>query len=90
MGISVHKDANKKKLQEAAQKLKATISDEKFLNERIEYAGNILEEAHPSFSIDKKIESIVLEEFDSYMNGQKSADEVSKLIQNRVMTYLNE
>ncbi|WP_233698908.1 ABC transporter substrate-binding protein [Paenibacillus profundus] len=90
MGIPVHKDANKKKLQEAAQKLKATISDEKRLDERIEYAGNILEAAHPSFSIDKKIESIVQEEFESYMNGQKSADEVSKLIQNRVMTYLNE
>ncbi|OPA75145.1 hypothetical protein BVG16_21290 [Paenibacillus selenitireducens] len=51
MGIPVHKAANKKKLQEAAQKLKA---------------------------------------FNSFMNGQKSAEEVSKLIQNRVMTYLNE
>ncbi|WP_193726836.1 hypothetical protein [Paenibacillus guangzhouensis] len=42
------------------------------------------------FSIDKNIESIVQEEFESYMSGQKSVDEVSKLIQNRVMTYLNE
>ncbi|WP_157259601.1 ABC transporter substrate-binding protein [Paenibacillus sp. OSY-SE] len=90
MGIPVHKDANKKMLQEAAEKLKANISDEKFLDERVEYAGNVLEAAHPSFSIDKKIESIVKEEFDSYMNGQKSVEEVSKLIQNRVMTYLNE
>ncbi|WP_132419501.1 hypothetical protein [Paenibacillus albiflavus] len=89
-GIPVHKDANKKRLQEAAEKLKETISDEKFLNERVEYAGNVLEAAYPSFSIDKKIESIVKEEFDFFMSGQKSVDEVSKLIQNRVMTYLNE
>ncbi|WP_018759400.1 hypothetical protein [Paenibacillus terrigena] len=70
--------------------MKPTISDEKLLNERIDYAANILDAAHPNFSIDKNIESIVQEEFESYMSGQKSVDEVSKLIQNRVMTYLNE
>ena len=80
MGIPVHKDANKKVLQEAAEKLKPTISDEKLLNERMEYAGKILDAAHPNFSIDKNIESIVQEEFETYMNGQKSVDEVSKLI----------
>jgi len=58
-------------LQEAAEKLKSTVSDEKLLNERIEYASKVLDAAHPNFSIDKKIESIVQEEFESYMSGQK-------------------
>jgi multiple sugar transport system substrate-binding protein len=31
-----------------------------------------------------------MEEFEAFMNGQKTAEEVSKLIQNRVTTYLNE
>ncbi|MDK8179950.1 extracellular solute-binding protein [Paenibacillus sp. UMB4589-SE434] len=90
MGIPLHKGANEKKLQEAAQKLAATVPDAKLLEEQIQYAQKVLETAHPSFSIDKKIETIVQEEFDSYMNGQKSVEEVSKLIQNRVSTYLNE
>lgn len=37
-----------------------------------------------------KVEDIVYEEAKAYFSGQKSADEVAKLIQNRVMTYLNE
>ncbi|WP_285860080.1 MULTISPECIES: hypothetical protein [Paenibacillus] len=39
---------------------------------------------------DLKISSFALEELRTYMSGQKSAEEVSSLIQNRVMTYLNE
>ncbi|MCR8643167.1 ABC transporter substrate-binding protein [Paenibacillus sp. N1-5-1-14] len=39
---------------------------------------------------DMKVQSIAMEEFESYMSGQKSAEEVSKLIQNRVNTYLGE
>jgi len=39
---------------------------------------------------DSKIVSIVAEEATSYFAGQKSAEEVGKLIQNRVTTYLNE
>jgi multiple sugar transport system substrate-binding protein len=39
---------------------------------------------------DTKVEEIVSEEAKAYFSGQKSADEVAKLIQNRVTTYLNE
>jgi multiple sugar transport system substrate-binding protein len=37
-----------------------------------------------------KVLMIAMEEFKSFMSGQKSAEEVSKLIQNRVKIYLNE
>jgi len=41
-------------------------------------------------SADDKLLSIVMEEAKSYFSGQKSAEEVAKLIQNRTTTYLNE
>lgn len=41
-------------------------------------------------SVDLDLVNIVSQEFAYYMNGQKSAEEISKLIQNRAMTYLNE
>ncbi len=41
-------------------------------------------------SSDDKLLSIVVEEAKSYFSGQKSAEEVAKLIQNRTTTYLNE
>ncbi|MFE4569836.1 ABC transporter substrate-binding protein [Paenibacillus chitinolyticus] len=37
-----------------------------------------------------KIEQIIMEEAKSYFKGQKSAEAVAKLIQNRVTTFLNE
>ncbi|MED1597886.1 MULTISPECIES: ABC transporter substrate-binding protein [Bacillus] len=37
-----------------------------------------------------KIESIIAEESKSYFSGQKSAEDVAALIQNRVTTYINE
>lgn len=37
-----------------------------------------------------KIQSIISEEVKAFFSGQKSAEDVAKLIQNRVMTYLNE
>ncbi|MDQ6420620.1 ABC transporter substrate-binding protein [Paenibacillus sp. LHD-117] len=39
---------------------------------------------------DMTVINIAMEEFAAFMSGQKSAEEVSKLIQNRVTTYLNE
>ncbi|MCR8641663.1 ABC transporter substrate-binding protein [Paenibacillus sp. N1-5-1-14] len=40
--------------------------------------------------VDGKIVNILFEEASAYFNGQKSVDEVAKMIQNRVTTYLNE
>ncbi|QNK55019.1 ABC transporter substrate-binding protein [Paenibacillus sp. PAMC21692] len=50
----------------------------------------LLENTGIKLNVDFKVQSIAIEEFNAYMSGQKSAEAVSKLIQNRVMTYLNE
>lgn len=50
----------------------------------------ILENMETKVRGDTKVATIAIEEFASFMSGQKSAEEVSKLIQNRVDTYLNE
>ena len=39
---------------------------------------------------DGSIQEIVEEEAEAYFNGDKSADEVADIIQNRVTTYINE
>lgn len=50
----------------------------------------MLEEAGKTSLADAKILRIAMEEVQAFMSGQKPAEEVSKLIQNRVLTYLNE
>ncbi|GIP36496.1 hypothetical protein [Paenibacillus sp. J2TS4] len=51
------------------------------MEEQVQYAKTILEGAKVSASIDKKVDSIIKEEVKSYLSGQKSAEEVSKLVQ---------
>ncbi|WP_214626568.1 ABC transporter substrate-binding protein [Paenibacillus agaridevorans] len=76
--------------------LNKSVVDKKFKelgssdNEQIESVRKLLEEAGKKSDSDFKVTSIAMEEFAAYMSGQKSAEEVSKLIQNRVTTYLNE
>ncbi|SYX83647.1 ABC transporter substrate-binding protein [Paenibacillus alvei] len=53
-------------------------------------AKQLLAAASGYRSGDDKLYSIVGEEAKSYFSGQKSAEEVAKLIDNRVNTYLNE
>lgn len=45
---------------------------------------------HPVAFQPSKIEEIVQKESEAYFSGQKPASDVAKLIQNKVMTYLNE
>ena len=45
---------------------------------------------HSCVQVDMAIFAIVMEEAPAYFNGQKSADDVSKTIQNRVSTMLAE
>lgn len=66
------------------------LPDAKAFDQAEETLKSALESAVSGSSTDLEITNIVMQEFDYYMNGQKSAEEVSKLIQNRVTTYLNE
>lgn len=52
--------------------------------------AKLIEEARYLAVSDSEVENIVYEEARAYYNGQKTALEVAKLIQNRVTTYLNE
>ena len=51
---------------------------------------SIIERIHSSVNTNPKILEIVLEEAAGYFEGQKSADEVCKSIQNRITMYLAE
>ena len=50
----------------------------------------ISEAIHPVAFKPSKVEEIISEESKAYFSGQKSAEEVAKLIQNRVTTFVNE
>ncbi|MNW02119.1 hypothetical protein D3C71_1978580 [compost metagenome] len=50
----------------------------------------LIQSASSLAKADDKMLSMIEEESKTYFSGQKSAEEVAKLIQNRVTTYLNE
>ncbi|RKN84430.1 ABC transporter substrate-binding protein [Paenibacillus ginsengarvi] len=64
--------------------------DSAAIDRTIEQLRAMLDAAAVNAISDNKVFSIAMTEFESYMSGQKSAEEVSALIQNRVTTYLNE
>ncbi|MFD2115653.1 ABC transporter substrate-binding protein [Paenibacillus yanchengensis] len=95
-GIPINKVVAEQRIEEAATKL---------VNGEVEYADpvsaevaeqqavqlkELLTNVGDKLQLDHKVQSIAIEEFEMYMNNQKTAEEVSKLIQNRVSTYLNE
>ncbi|MEH6994947.1 extracellular solute-binding protein [Neobacillus drentensis] len=56
----------------------------------IEPLKQMISEANTQIRWNEKIRTIIEEESKSYFSGQKSAESVAEIIQNRVMTYLNE
>lgn len=50
----------------------------------------LIDSADHLISAQEEVIDIILEEADSYFNGQKSKEEVTEIIQNRVSTYVNE
>jgi len=67
-----------------------TIPDADTAKKRIEEAQRLISEAGFRKNSDTKVLMMAYEEFTSFISGQKSAEEVSKLIQSKVKTYLNE
>ena len=63
----------------------ADISEEK----QAEYRQAV-EDARPLPLRTRPILTIIQEEAENYFNGSKSAEEVSKIVNNRVQLYLNE
>lgn len=96
-GYPINKNAMDQKLEEARQMMeqgKIPVPegqpDAETLKQTVQQLKQILESVRTKAPADFKVSAIAIEEFQSYMSGQKSAEEVSKLIQNRVTTYLNE
>ncbi|QJD86006.1 ABC transporter substrate-binding protein [Cohnella herbarum] len=94
-GFALHKGVVEKQLKDAKQQAVAgTLLGQKVdantVESKIKELQKLIEGASTNLSSDFKVVSIAVEEFDSYMSGQKSVEDVSKLIQNRVNTYINE
>jgi multiple sugar transport system substrate-binding protein len=93
MGYPVHKKAATLRL----EKERATFEKEnegaasaEKMDAHVKMIQGMLDKAVVTSSGDIRLTMLIMKDFDSYMDGQKSLDEVSKLIQNRAITYLNE
>lgn len=95
-GFSLLKSVNEKTLNDIQQQVKSgtykladgkavQVSDEEFTQFK-----QLIDTADNFAVLDGKVVSIVSEEGLTFFGGQKSAEEVAKLIQNRITTYLNE
>lgn len=95
-GFSMLKSVNEKKIDDLQEKVKngeyklpngemAKVSDEQFA-----VFKQIVQSADQYVDLDVKVLNIAGEESVAFFSGQKTAEEVAKLIQNRVTTYLNE
>ncbi|MFG1732064.1 ABC transporter substrate-binding protein [Paenibacillus sp. 843] len=95
-GFSMLKSVNEKMINDLQDKVgsgdytlpngqPAKVSDEQFT-----VFKQIVQSADQYVNLDSKVITIASEESLAYFSGQKTAEEVAKLIQNRVTTYLNE
>jgi len=99
-GVPMNKAVADKKFNEVVQKIedgtletmmpKEMLPDGETAKKRMEEVEKLISETDFRRFSDMKVLTIAMEEFNSFMSGQKSAEDVSKLIQNRVKTYLNE
>ncbi len=95
-GFSLLASVDDKKLNEIQEQVKsgtyksrdgkkAKVSDEQFTQFK-----HLVHSAYRYVDADVKVLSIISEESEFFFSGQKSAEEVAKLIQNKVTIYLNE
>ncbi|TVX93215.1 ABC transporter substrate-binding protein [Paenibacillus agilis] len=95
-GFSLLTSLNDKKLNEIQEQMKngtyklpdgksVTVPDEAFAQFK-----QLIQEANNYAPWDAKVTNIVYDEAIAFFAGQKSAENVAKLIQNKVTTYLNE
>jgi multiple sugar transport system substrate-binding protein len=95
-GFSLLKSVNEKQLNEIQKQIKSgtyklssgkvpKVSDEQFTQFK-----QMIDTARSYQSPDMEVYAILNAEVPSFFNGQKSAEEVAKLIQNKVTTFLNE
>ena len=59
-------------------------------DEDVKFQREIIDSGYGEWGFDEKLMEIVNEEATAYFNGDKSVDDVCKVIQNRATTYVNE
>ncbi|MFS0840592.1 ABC transporter substrate-binding protein [Paenibacillus sp. 1P03SA] len=95
-GFSLLKEVNDKKLDEIQKQVRAgtfklpTGKTAKISDDQFNHYKQLIRKAESFSAFDMKVLSIINEETPAYFSGQKPAEEVAKLIQNRATTYLNE
>ncbi|MCR8644253.1 extracellular solute-binding protein [Paenibacillus sp. N1-5-1-14] len=77
-------------LKQGSVKLLTGFVPKPLTDEEVQAVHDVIGEAGAISKIDKKIVTIIFEESKAYFAGHKSGEETGKIIQNRVMTYLNE
>ena len=89
--IPVKKDAAEKQIQSAISRLRDSGVDLSDLDNTFwDSYYDVLEKVNTPKGADYEVTCIVLEESAAFFAGQKTAEEVSELIQNRVQVYVNE
>ena len=66
------------------------VKMEPLTQEQVDYFMSIINSVDGSYNYDDELVTVVSEEAAAFFAGQKSAEEVAKLIQSRVQIYVNE
>lgn len=100
MGFSVNKVAQQKKAQEAIDMMKngkvkigiqgKELEPSPITQSDVDLMDKFVENLKVHTSTDENIVNIVMDETKAFFKGDKTVEEVTKLIQNRVSTYLGE
>jgi ABC-type glycerol-3-phosphate transport system substrate-binding protein len=95
-GMPTRKDIFYEKAQSAAEYEGYCFINEEFVplppltQEQIDAAVSFIEGLHNTAFEDEVIMNIIFEEAESFFNGNRTVEDVAKVIQNRVQLYLNE
>ncbi|MDK8180033.1 extracellular solute-binding protein [Paenibacillus sp. UMB4589-SE434] len=89
-GFSLLASVNEQMLQDIKKRVKDGEITTKMTDRHYDELKQLIQSASSLAQADDKLLSMIEEESKSYFSGQKSAEEVAKLIQNRTTTYLNE
>jgi ABC-type glycerol-3-phosphate transport system substrate-binding protein len=95
-GMPTRKDIFYEKAQSAAEYEGYCFINEEFVplppltQEQIDAAVSFIEGLHNTAFEDEVIMKIIFEEAESFFNGNRTVEDVAKVIQNRVQLYLNE
>ena len=69
---------------------KATVHVFKATQEEVDVIRNLIDNVSGKHAYHVEIVKIIEEEAESYFQGQKTAEQVAEIIQNRVQLYLHE